>query len=444
MYTATVTNTYGGEIGKDNVAEWFTDKLKEVVMKRMGCVFFLLCCVLLLLACGGNWSNPAIAESYSYEHVYDDIITASPIPHEEKDESMPTVQESIISENVIATESWQNAYATLLRSYAILPPPHNERSLSRSFILYDINKDAIPELIITYIAAGIWGESIYTFVNGEVVPLEFRDGFFAYYCVYAPQYDHAGIIIVAYGLVTLMQIDETGMFAELRLQSPFMPYDDRRWYINDIEVTEGEHDAMLKSIIPYWPQMNDARRLWPHELTEENIEYVIFQTPLLSFYILDLDMDLINNARIDTRIPSDVISLVIRHFQSIENGDLVTFRTALGAHDAQDVYRNMAIISRFFGDVLGIYSTAVSDAISTGENFPKVYNLLFESEVSLRSRNLGLSISEIRLYPYLGDGVLEVVVECNYSAETIYQIHFGYWDNEWAIGITNSAGWLAG
>jgi len=69
-------------------------------MKRMGCVFFLLCCVLLLSACGGNWSNPAIAESYSYEHVYVDIITASPIPHEEKDESMPTVQESIISDLV--------------------------------------------------------------------------------------------------------------------------------------------------------------------------------------------------------------------------------------------------------------------------------------------------------------------------------------------------------
>ena len=176
-------------------------------------------------------------------------------------------------------EEWQKAYATLLRNYALKPPSHGFDYLSRSFILHDINQDGIPELIITYAAAGIWGESIYTFIDGDVVPLEFRDSFFAYNDIIAPRDNQAGIVIAAYGLVRLMQIDETGIFAEISLQSPFLPFDDDKWFINDREVSEEEHDAMLNIIIDDWPQWSDSSRLWPYELTEENIQNVILQIP---------------------------------------------------------------------------------------------------------------------------------------------------------------------
>jgi hypothetical protein len=191
-------------------------------------------------------------------------------------EPAPIINEPT-TEEYVSIENWQEAYAELLRWYATQPPPHNLSYLSWGFILYDIDKDGIPELIITYMAAGIWGESLYTFVDDEVRSLEFRDAVFAYYTILARQDNQAGIIISAYGLVTLMQIDETGMFAEVRLQSPFMPCDDIKWFIDDIEVTEEEHNTMLESLIPFWPQWDDPSVLWPHNVTEDNIQSVILQ-----------------------------------------------------------------------------------------------------------------------------------------------------------------------
>ena len=173
-------------------------------------------------------------------------------------------------EQVQAT-AWQEAYAALLRDYAVAPLL--DEYIKRSFILHDINKDGIPELIITYIAAGIWGESIYTFKDDELVQLEFIDGFFAYYGIYARPGYNPGIIVQAYGNISLMQIDRNSFGVEVGLRQPFFGGGDR-WYVNDEEVTEEEHNRMLETIlVGGW---DEVTQIWPYEITEANIQNVIF------------------------------------------------------------------------------------------------------------------------------------------------------------------------
>ncbi|MCL2357356.1 MAG: hypothetical protein FWC70_09420 [Defluviitaleaceae bacterium] len=167
-------------------------------------------------------------------------------------------------------EDWQIAYAELLRHYAEIPRP--EYYPAFSFILHDINRSGTPELLITYIAAGIGGESIYTFRDGEVIPLEFYDGFFAYFGLFVRPGAN-GIITQAYGDIRLMQSDGAGLISEVWLRSPFFP-EDETWYINGAEVTRDEYDEMLPNVLR--GDWDDVERIWPHEISEENIRDVIF------------------------------------------------------------------------------------------------------------------------------------------------------------------------
>ena len=140
-------------------------------------------------------------------------------------------------------------------------------------------------------------------------------------------------------------------------------------------------------------------------------------------------------------------------------GDLATFRTALGAGDMVDVHRNMAIIYRYFGDLLYIAYETLNNAVETGYGVSEIYAMLFEVNLPIRNRNLGWLINEMRLIktwrlPYEW-GTLDVVVAINDSTESIFNITFLNSDYcEWIIagfktpspesfeiGITNSMGW---
>jgi len=116
-----------------------------------------------------------------------------------------------------------------------------------------------------------------------------------------------------------------------------------------------------------------------------------------------------NGLRVDSRMPNEVINLVIRHFESIDNGDLAVFITALGAHDAQDKYRNMAIIYRYFGNLMDIEYEVINHAIVTGENISYVYRMMTETCLPSGRRYLGMNVSEIHLHPYMGDWIINVV-----------------------------------
>ena len=238
-------------------------------------IFSALCVVLFLSACNGYAENHYEIEIYA-------VIEKSETDYNAVDDIDIAdfgFEDCTGTPIVEVVEKWQKAYATLLREYATRPVPHGYYYFHRSFILYDINKDGIPELIITRISTGISGESIYTFTDGEVVPLTFRDDFFAYYTIMSRPDNQSGIIIFAYGYMTLMQIDETSMFAEIHLLSPLFKEDDWRWYINGVEVTEDEHNEMVdfimvgRNMFSWYTHYH--YHIWPYAITETNIQSVV-------------------------------------------------------------------------------------------------------------------------------------------------------------------------
>jgi len=172
-------------------------------------------------------------------------------------------------------ETWQEAYTTLLKWYMAYAPPIEDGLIHRSFILHDVDLDGIPELIVTYIAAGIWVESISTFRDGRLTPIE--GSFFAYFGVYSPLNNQSGIVIQAYGNVCLMVIDGYSLTCDICLRRPFLPQDlyEATWYINGEIVTEEEHDKLLNTLIAYDWDGQMQHRLWPYDLTEDNIHNVI-------------------------------------------------------------------------------------------------------------------------------------------------------------------------
>jgi len=175
-------------------------------------------------------------------------------------------------------ETWQEAYAKLLRWYMVYAPPIDDGLIRRSFILHDLDLDGIPELIVTYIAAGIWTQSINTFRDSRTVQLE--GSFFAYFSVYVPLNDKPGIVIQAYGHTCLMVVDEYSLVCSICLDRPFFPADwygaTVNWYINGEVVTEEEHDSIFHSLVAYDHEERGRRRLWPYDITEDKIQSIIF------------------------------------------------------------------------------------------------------------------------------------------------------------------------
>jgi len=149
-----------------------------------------------------------------------------------------------------------------------------------------------------------------------------------------------------------------------------------------------------------------------------------------------------NGTSVDSRVPRNVIQLVLQHFEAINNGDLATFRNALGASDQQDVYRNMFIVYRYFNELIDLDWEVVDNAVSIGKNFAEVYHIIFEAEFPPQDRSNKLYVQEIRLHPYFGEWLLEVTIINFELKESVYEVQFGYWETGWEIGITNASGWI--
>ena len=179
-----------------------------------------------------------------------------------------------ISTDVVT--AWQEAYAEILRYYYENMPLPDEW-LDWHFFLHDVDMDGIPELFIVYLAAGIWSESIYTFADEELMPIE--GNFFAYWDIFSP-INRVGIIIQAYGRYDLMALDSGKLVAEFVFRQPFFPTDEQIWHINDTEVTEGEFTEMFSSIMPVWVWdsecVGDRKSIVPSVISETNIQEVIF------------------------------------------------------------------------------------------------------------------------------------------------------------------------
>ena len=234
--------------------------------------FYILIFALLLGACSGQGGyNPSI---YSEDENY----TVAEDYYEPEAQNISTAEEAVktqyyVSNTALTAKPWQYAYAEILRNYYKNVPPPDEW-LNWAFFLRDIDGDGIPELFIVYIASGVWSEAIYTFVDGNIVPIE--GSFFAYYGIY-PTVDRPGLIIQAYGRTELMILEDGKFVTELTLRQPFLPGDYERWYINDFEVGEGEFFEVYNGLIPDWDgNWENSRNIWPDAISEDNIREIVF------------------------------------------------------------------------------------------------------------------------------------------------------------------------
>lgn len=77
-------------------------------------------------------------------------------------------------------EAWQTAYRQFLTDYrktdGYLPETTGEISFGSRWDLCDVDGDDIPELFISPDTSHAFGCRVYSFIDGEVVPLEIREG----------------------------------------------------------------------------------------------------------------------------------------------------------------------------------------------------------------------------------------------------------------------------
>jgi hypothetical protein len=127
---------------------------------------------------------------------------------------------------------------------------------------------------------------------------------------------------------------------------------------------------------------------------------------------------------VDRRITEDVVDMIFKRFEAIENGDVAAFRSTLGEmQDGVDYYYQLALLFEFFGDFFDIDPDTFYDAVANGgEELMEIRNLLFYGEHPLRSRNSGLLINKLEI---TDTGVLKAIVTNNKNEEIVYD--FTYW-----------------
>ncbi|MDR2166877.1 MAG: hypothetical protein LBE35_03375 [Clostridiales bacterium] len=131
---------------------------------------------------------------------------------------------------------WRAAYDEVLGRYSGL-----------EFFLHDMDDDGVPELFIVQIAAGIWSKAIYSFAEGEIIPIEGE--FFAYFGIFAPV-SEAGLLIQAYGQTTLKALENNRLITRMTLNQPFLPNDSPNYYIDQTPVTPAEFAQIYNNLVP--------------------------------------------------------------------------------------------------------------------------------------------------------------------------------------------------
>ncbi|MCL1997637.1 MAG: hypothetical protein FWG65_02610 [Turicibacter sp.] len=172
-------------------------------------------------------------------------------------------------ENFTQPQAWQLAYADILRHYqANVPTPAEE--ISWSFFLHNLDLGGVPELFIVYVATGIWSESIYSFVNGEITPIE--GDFFAYLEIFPISENNLhGIITQTYGRTAILALQDGELVTQTILERPFMYQDELIWRLNGVEISENKFSIIMSEIVP-----QGTERIFPHEISNENIENILF------------------------------------------------------------------------------------------------------------------------------------------------------------------------
>jgi hypothetical protein len=105
-----------------------------------------------------------------------------------------------------------------------------------------------------------------------------------------------------------------------------------------------------------------------------------------------------NGTRVDTRVDSEVVDLVFRHFEAIENGDVVAFRETLQGQDGASINMHLALIARYFWDI--VVADYQYEMFYDGDIWAGMTELgrrrIFYEEFPPVSRNTGMFVKEIR------------------------------------------------
>jgi len=193
--------------------------------------------------------------------------------------------------NTTSVVEWQEAYVALLWEYAAKPSPVEWFDARRLFILYDIDKDGAPELIVLYAHTGFNTEAIYTFSYGDIVRVD--GGIFIYYSTaHSPPNNRPGIIMAAtqshpdvpdISSYVLMVIDDYKLINEITIThareewwqwwNGEETFRESGWYINNKRGSESEFNDIYNEIFRGW---DESKPLFPSEITEANIQEIVF------------------------------------------------------------------------------------------------------------------------------------------------------------------------
>ena len=187
-------------------------------------------------------------------------------------------------------ESWQKAYAELLREYLTKPSPNEDLyHVHRAFMLYDIDKDGVPELMIFYMAAGFWLEAFYSYRNGEIIPVKVQTegGFLIYYFRAYPTPDGRPGIIFAdtlrhpdgpdayiFDYWVLEGNTLVPAFNITRLFSDWVNCEvisRAGWFVRGEQVTEEEFIEVYNEFFRGW---RERGTIWPKMLNESYIREI--------------------------------------------------------------------------------------------------------------------------------------------------------------------------
>ena len=202
------------------------------------------------------------------------------------------IQERIFGWKSVLT--WQEAYAALLRDYVL---SGFDEYMGWRFILHDFDLNGIPELLI-FGNQGWRSESVaaYTFVDGEVLPLEIdQQRWTSFYAV--PLDDGQGIIgrsfssnldsymhyddVVSVGLWNLITLDEGRLTTETIAFDVWLTsalWEERvvHYYIGGTKVTEAEFAQATQSLFGNWDYGIHRLGIVPDNVTEATIQERIF------------------------------------------------------------------------------------------------------------------------------------------------------------------------
>jgi hypothetical protein len=80
-----------------------------------------------------------------------------------------------------------------------------------------------------------------------------------------------------------------------------------------------------------------------------------------------------NGAIVDAGIPEDLIEMIFKRFEAIENGDIAAFRSTLEEmEDGVDYYYQLGLIYTYFSDFFCLSSDDFNEAVASSEGLAEM------------------------------------------------------------------------